>query len=39
MELSFKEKVTKEHALNCAKKMNRVKLSQLIKSIDVEEWK
>ncbi len=39
MELSFKERVSKEEALNAAKKMNRVKLSQLVKSVDVEEWK
>lgn len=39
MELSFKEKTSKEEALNFAKKMNRVKLSQLVRSIDVEEWK
>jgi hypothetical protein len=39
MELSFKEPTSKEVALNLARKMNRVKLSQLIKAIDVEEWK
>lgn len=39
MELYFNEKVSKAEAQSYAAQMQKVNLSQLIKTIEVEEWK